>query len=111
MKLEDINPWGNYSVIIPFESATESDSGLAIQNTSNATAAPCRGTVLKSGPESKTLSGMDILFIRYSAYTPKVMTSEGEKEIMIVQDDDILGDIKGRKLPKKSKKQNAVKKS
>ena len=93
MNEKDIIPQGANSLIKPYEAATKSAAGLAMENTSNTAAAPVRGTILASGSESKFKAGQEIFYRRYSADKCVILTPEGEKEYVLVDDVDILAII------------------
>jgi len=97
MDLNSITPVGPRVLIKPYEGAKVSSAGLIMENTSNATTAPVRGTVVSSGDESKFKKGQDLMFRRYSTDILKIMTKDGEKEVMLVEDIDILAVVKNKK--------------
>jgi co-chaperonin GroES (HSP10) len=65
-----------------------------MESTSNVTTAPVRGTVISAGDDSKFKKGQDIFFRRFSTDILKIMTKDGEKEVILVEDVDILAIIK-----------------
>ena len=87
---EQVIPVGKRVLIKPYEAASKSASGLVMENNSNTSAAPVRGTIMAVGDESKFKVGMEILYTRYSTYKCVIITPEGEKEFIIVEDEDCL---------------------
>lgn len=97
MNLNEITPVGSRVLIKPYEAATESKAGLAMENTSNTSAAPVRGTIVAVGDSSKFKKGQEIFYVRYSTYKCVIITPEGEKEFTLVEDEDVLAIIKTKK--------------
>ena len=97
MKISDLQPVGARVLIKPYESATKSTAGLVMEHTSNVSAAPVRGTIVAVGDESKFKKGQEILYTRYSTYKCTIITPEGEKEFILVEDEDVLSLIKNKK--------------
>lgn len=94
MDLKKIQPTGSHVLIKPYESAKKSTSGLVMENTSNTSNAPVRGTILACGAESKYKKSQEILFRRFSTDKLAVITPKGEVEVSLVEDDDIIAIIK-----------------
>lgn len=104
MNIENIIPQGARIVIKAYEAATESKAGLFMENSSNTTAAPVRGTIAGVGKESRYKIGQDVLFVRYSVYRLSIVTAEGEKEIMIAEDSDVLAVVESKVVTRKNNK-------
>ena len=85
-----IKPLGRRCLIKPYQSAEKTTSGLILNNDSNVTAAPVRGTVIRVGDESRFKIGDEVFFRRYSVDSLKTMTPDGEIEVTLVDDDDCL---------------------
>ena len=81
MDISEIKPVGPRVLIEPYKSAEKSAAGLTIENSSNVSAAPVRGTIVAVGDKGKFKKGMEILYTRYSTYKCVIITPEGEKEI------------------------------
>ena len=88
--METIKPVGKRVLIRPYQAAEKSKSGLVMENNSNTSNAPVRGTIIAVGDESKFNVGQEILYTRYSTYKCVIITPEGEKEFIIVEDEDCL---------------------
>lgn len=84
-------PIGKRCLIKPYQSADKTTSGIILDNTSNASSAPVRGTVIRAGDTSVFKVGDELYFRRYSIDSLKTVTPEGEVEVSIVEDDDVLG--------------------
>jgi|ERR1035437_894788 co-chaperonin GroES (HSP10) len=97
MKIEDIQPVGARFLILPYESATKSTAGLVMEHSSNVSAAPVRGTIVAAGDESQFSKGQEVLYTRYSTYKCTIITPDGEKEFILVEDEDCLAIIKTKK--------------
>jgi co-chaperonin GroES (HSP10) len=95
MKTEDILPVGDRYLIKIHRAANESASGLAMENSSNVSAAPVLGTILKSGSEAQFSEGTKILFRRYSVDELKFITSEGEQTVFMVEGSEIVATVSG----------------
>ena len=92
MKKEpNIIPVGSRCLVKPFIAADKTESGLVLNNESNVSAAPVRGTVLKAGDKSKFKKGQDLLYRRYSMDSLKMITPKGEETVYFVDDEDVLG--------------------
>ena len=104
MDLNDILPVGERVVIKAYESATQSAAGLAMENTANTSVAPVMGTVVTAGDGSRFKKGQELMFRRYSTDVLKVITPEGEKEVMLVDDEDVLAIVSTKGRITKTKK-------
>ncbi len=93
MTEKDIRPVGPRCLVKVYESASQSASGLFLDNTSNASAAPVMGTVLAAGEESNFKQGDEVLFRRYSVDVLKIITEQGEQTIHLIEDEDILATV------------------
>ena len=58
---EQVIPVGKRVLIKPYEASTKSKSGLVMENNSNTSAAPVRGTIIEAGDESKFKKGQEVL--------------------------------------------------
>ena len=90
MNQNSIQPVGARVLIDPYKSAEKSTAGLVMENSSNTSVAPVRGTIVAVGDKGKFKKGMDILYTRYSTYKCVIITPEGEKEFILVEDEDVL---------------------
>lgn len=89
--MEKIKPVGARCLVEVYKPAEKSASGILLDNSSNSSAAPVRGTVVDSGSDSKFKKGDVIFYRRYSVDELKVITEKGEEVIYFVDDQDILG--------------------
>ena len=85
-----LKPIGARVLIQPFQSADKTESGLIMENNSNTSAAPVKGSVIEAGDKSQFKKGDLLWFRRYAVDTLKVVTPEGEKEVNLVDDEDCL---------------------
>ena len=85
-----ILPIGNRCIIEKYKAAGETASGLIMDNSSNVSAAPIKGTILETGDEGKFKKGDVIFYRRYSVDDLKYIDENGEQEVTIVEFDDIL---------------------
>ena len=85
-----LQPVGPRCLIKPFQSAEKSSSGLILENNSNTATAPVRGTVIRAGETSAFKTGDELFFRRFSVDTLKTATPDGEVEVYIVDDEDVL---------------------
>jgi len=90
IKLENLQAQGKYLLIEPYKAAEKSESGLIMDNSSNTSAAPVRGTVITAGSETKYKAGDDLFFRRYSTDELKFITEKGEQMLTIVEEQDVL---------------------
>lgn len=94
MNKDNLIPVGDRYLVQPYKSADESSSGLSLENNSNVSAAPVRGTVLKSGDKAVFNPGDEILFRRYSIDELKFVTPDGEQTVYMVEGNDIVAVVK-----------------
>ena len=85
MKLQ---PTGLRYVIEPYEAATETQSGLIMDNTSNTSAAKIKGTILEVGDGDngrlcKYKKGDIVYFRRYSIDELKYINESGEDVLCV----------------------------
>lgn len=97
MDINSIQPVGKIVLIEPYKSAEKSTAGLVMEHSSNVSAAPVRGTIVAAGDESKFKKGQEILYTRYSTYKCTIITPDGEKEFILVEDENVLAIIKTKK--------------
>jgi co-chaperonin GroES (HSP10) len=88
--MDTITPVGARVLILPYESASKSAAGLVMENNSNTSNAPVRGTVIAAGDKSQFKKGQQLMFVRYSSYKCVIITPEGEKEYLLIEDEDVL---------------------
>lgn len=93
MNKENIFPIGDRYLIEVYKAANESASGLIMENSSNTSAAPVLGTILKSGDRATFSPGQQILFRRYSVDELKFITAEGEQVVVLVEGNDVVAII------------------
>ena len=85
-----ILPIGARVLILPYQSATQTESGMLMDNQSNTSSAPVKGTVIRAGKESQFKEGDVIFYRRYSMDILKTITEKGEETVNIVEDQDII---------------------
>lgn len=90
---EKIVPLGARSLVKPYEAAGKTASGLIMDNTSNTSSAPVRGTIIVAGDTSAFKAGEEIMFRRYSIDDLKFITDQGEQVVSLVDDQDVLAKI------------------
>lgn len=84
-------PIGKRYLIKPYEAANKTDSGFLLDNSNNVSAAPVKGTITEVGDEAtKFKVGDTIYFRRYSIDQLKTIAPEGEVEVSLVEEDDVL---------------------
>lgn len=88
--MKQIIPIGARSLIKPFLAADKSSSGIILDNNSNTGGAAVKGTIIEIGDGSRFKVGDEIYFRRYSMDSLKTITADGEVEVNIVEDDDVL---------------------
>lgn len=89
---DDVIPVGKRLLIEPFKQASETTSGLAMaEGDGNAT--PVCGTVIRVGQGCSFKEGDLLLFRRYSIDSLKAYTEEGEQEIYLLEESEIIGTI------------------
>ena len=103
---EQIQPVGARCLILPYKAAEKSASGLVMENNSNTSGAPVRGTIMAVGDESKFKKGQDVMYTRYSSYRLVIITPEGEKDFILVDDEDCLAIVKSKTNATRSKKES-----
>jgi co-chaperonin GroES (HSP10) len=89
-----IIPIGNRYIIEVYKAAEETESGLVMDNTSNVSAAPIKGTILEVGDNARFAVGDVVYFRRYSIDQLKYITEQGEQEVSIIEAEDILAQEK-----------------
>jgi co-chaperonin GroES (HSP10) len=96
MDITKIEPTGDRYLIEIYQSASESASGLAIENNNNVSAAPVLGTILKVSNKAKEdfKVGDQIFFRRYSIDELKVITPDGEQTIYMVEGSEIVAVVR-----------------
>ena len=94
MNNENIKPVGNRYLVKIYRAASQSESGLILENSSNTSAAPVMGTVLEVGDNPRFQKGDTILFRRYSVDELKYVTEQGEQVVHLVEENDVVGIIK-----------------
>lgn len=91
-EFRSIGPRNHMVVIKPYESATETKSGMMKVNQSNTASGKSRGIILEvasdCSPDLKV--GQTVLFRRYSHDEVKYVSPEGEVSIFLVMDEEIL---------------------
>ena len=90
MDISKIQPVGTRCLVQVEQAATQSESGLYMENNSNVSAAPSLGVVLKAGESSKYVVGQKVFFRRFSLDELKVITPQGEQTINLVEDDEVV---------------------
>jgi co-chaperonin GroES (HSP10) len=94
MDKNKITPVGDRYLIEIEKSASQSASGLTMENNSNVNSAPVLGTIIKAADGCPYKAGDKILFRRYSLDDLKVITENGEETISIVEGSEILAVIR-----------------
>lgn len=84
-----LKPIGARVLIQPFQAATQTESGLIMENSSNAST-PVKGTVIEAGDKSQFKTGDILFFRRFAMDTLKIVTPQGEKEVNLCDDEDVL---------------------
>jgi co-chaperonin GroES (HSP10) len=93
-------PDGQRMLITAYKAATESKSGLIMDNSTNNNAATVLGTVVRLGDEKFNDKPVpweiddEVMFRRYSVDSLKIITDEGEKEYNLCDYADIVGHFK-----------------
>jgi len=85
-----LKPIGARVLIKPYIAADKTSSGLYMETNNNTAAAPVKGEVVEAGDKSQFKKGDTIWFRRYAVDSLKIITSEGEKEVNLVDDEDCL---------------------
>lgn len=91
---DNINPIGPRLLIEPFTQAKETSGGL-IMSDGDGHATPVYGRVLKVGlPGSIFKVGDCLLFRRYAIDSLKAYTAEGDKEIYLLEENEVIGVVR-----------------
>lgn len=86
---QEIVPVGKRLLIEPFKQATKTTGGLAIvEGDGNAT--PVVGTVIRTGDNCAYKVGNVLLFRRYSIDSLKVYAEDGEQEIYLLEESEVI---------------------
>ena len=85
-----LKPIGKRCLIAPYIAANQTASGIIMENSSNTSNAPVRGTVIEAGNTSQFTKSDEVYFRRYSVESLKTITEKGEQEVMVIDDEDIL---------------------
>lgn len=97
--MQNIIPIGKRCLVKPYQAAEKTESGLLMNNESNVSAAPVKGTVVAAGrgrwwklwlDGSEFQVGDVLYFRRYSIDILKTITEKGEQVVNVVEDADVI---------------------
>lgn len=100
LTLDNIFPQGNRLLIDPFKAAKETTEGLEMVE-GDGYATPSVGTIIRVG-DGLTYPykvGDVVMMRRYSVDSIKVLTSDGEKEIYLLEASEVIAVVRGEVGP------------
>lgn len=104
-----IAPVGTHLLVATFEGASQTDSGLDIDQGSGNTFPVC-GTVLAVGPQSQYEKDQQVMFRRYSLDELKISSGGVEQTVYLLEDEDILATYGGDLTPPQNPRSQIQKK-
>ena len=109
LSTENISPVGKRLLIEPFKQAAETSGGL-IMAEGDGHATPVYGRVLKVGGDCQYKPGDCLLFRRYAIDTLKAFTADGDTEVYILEENEVIGIVSDAPAPPKEREQIKAKK-
>jgi hypothetical protein len=86
-------------LIEPFKQATETSEGL-LMSEGDGHATPVYGRVKRASEGATYKEGDAVLFRRYAIDSLKAYTAEGDKEIYLLEETEVIGIVRGRVEPR-----------
>lgn len=98
---ENIYPVGPRLLLEVFKHATETREGL-IMTESEGHATPTVGTVIRTGETSMYQVGDVLMWRRYGIDNIKVYTADGDKEVYLLEENEVIAKLVGQVVPTKN---------